>query len=241
MQTWRGQLEYLKQLRQGASEASQLGSQLDQYYSARTYAEDRERLQPQIEKDAAGELRGVYNNYAAALDGLDQARSAEVARWDDGKRLAALQLADALVSRSKTPDELQARWTEARQSNNMYTVRAMAEALADAPRFEDTPARIAVDHLQRESQRALAVVRSTEDVRASERIVTQARDKMVALVGEAGEVLREFNTNVFFGNGPLVRQLRRFRLDGATGDVTILGEDHPDVLGVRFVSDPVSA
>jgi hypothetical protein len=198
-------------------------------------------------------LQGALQEHAAAIARYEaaegkqgQAKAAELRRWNPAQlrdELAnARTLAELAVEAGSNPlggkspaDGIRAIYSEAKQSGDMYKIRAAAEVLkVITPKITDPTSRAAVASMAAEARRDLDTLRQTLEMDAAKigqaealanlLIVTAGLPAIGAAIGEpAGDI---------FDTGALTKAMHKVRLNADHTTAEILGDDDPEITGI---------
>lgn len=195
---------------------------------------------------ALGEYNGAVAGYQAAARNVDKAKAAELRRWNARQlrdELAnARTLAELAVEGGSNPltgttpaAGLQAIYAEAKQSGDMYKIRAAAEVLkVIAPKLTDLSGRAAVASMATDAGRDLDALRQTPEMATAAQEHAAALDKMMTLrdgLQDVGAAIGEKPGDIWDPSS-LGKAMRKVRLNADHTAAEILSDTDPEVTGI---------
>lgn len=238
---WRKDLEDLNAMRQ---ELVNRGSVMSPYefLTNTEYTKDfQEKIFPAVSAAVLKEHEAAIAKMQRAREAYKKEQSKEVDRWEPNKFNTEIDLAHKRVNLALSAEDpgpfignsptkvqkLTQLMAEAKQSENIYTKRAIFEVVG-ALTLRDGPERQEVNHLAKEAQRELPKLRQTDGLKQAE------QDERAALNEYATVSQQTIDTCIVLGQGnptnPMVANqfryaIERVQVDRDTGQVTILTPD----------------
>lgn len=248
---WRKMIEDLKTARAEFTEYYGLMTQYERQIIQRDIKEQSEKVFPVVSAGAIGEWKNAIAKYQEAGKAYNRALTDEITRWDPGKLNAELQQISTLVNLAIAGGEgnpleggnpgvtakLEALYSEAVQSGDIYKQRATYEVLKTALPKVSGDDRFPVNRLAKLSERELSALRVTNGMVAAKEAQGKALDALLNIRAELIEVsqaLGEGDPTNPLASGVFTKALRMVQEDRASGEIRIFGEDDPEVTGVYW-------
>jgi hypothetical protein len=197
---------------------------------------------------ALGDFERAIASYEAAAKNIERAKVIEVMRWDPAKLSAELSNARALaelaigdkaniLAGEDPTDKFRAIYNEAKQTGDIYKMRAAAEVLNASVPHVSAEIRGNVKILASDIGRDLAAARIIPDMVNAEKERADAEinlrniyNSLPAVSDAIGETIGDNTASMVFNPGPIGKAMRRIK--ASARGLEVLSPDDPEVCGV---------
>jgi hypothetical protein len=250
---WRGKVELLQKARKHLRENEGVMSPYEQKLFGDDLKQQKETWYSDVFNGAAAEYWGVFQAYQQAEQRHKDARRAESKRWDARKLADEMDVAERLVSHlasgvtgtltGRTGEGMRQILQDAETSGDLYRQRGTLEILKAASAGLSASGRYGgqerteLNHLAKQSERALNDLRVTDEMRQAGEAADVAWGEFQKVRGEfitVGEQMDGLNPTHPLSTSPYTKVLKRVKVDRA-GRVELLAEDDPEVVGFEIL------
>ncbi len=244
----------VKSLKAAREEFRQYAGMMTQYERSvieRDIKEQSERAFPAVTAGAIGEWKQAIKRYKEAGKAYNREVTNEITRWDADRLNAQLQQASTLVNLAVqgsggnileggnpgSAAKLEALYSEAVQSGDIYRQRATFEVLKAALPKVSGDDRMPANRLAKLSERELSALRVTDGMVAAKEAQGQALDELLNIRNELIDVsvtLGEGNPTHPMASGAFAQALMMVQQDRETGELKIYSDDEWQLIGGVF-------